>query len=103
MRKKRLMLAVFLLVASWVTLSLFGTVCYGEKKMLVGIASPSLGDEAQVVIQQGAINACKEYGFDYTTTNADRDALTQMNQIDLLISRGVYAIIKVPVDAAALS
>jgi len=103
MERRNLRFGVFLLALTWATLSLSGTICYGQKKMLVGIASPSLGDEAQVVIQQGAINACKEYGFNYITTNADRDALTQMNQIDQLISRGVNAVITVPVDAAALS
>lgn len=103
MRKKSLMLGVSLLVVSWITLGLFTTVCYSQKKILMGIASPSLGDEGQVAIQQGAIEACKKYGFDYLTTNAERDALTQMNQIDLLIERGVDAVITVPVDAAALS
>jgi len=103
MRKKSLMLGVSLLVVSWMMLGLFATASYGQKKMLVGIASPSLADEAQTVIQQGAIDACEKYGFDYVTTDAERDALTQMNQIDLLVERGVDAVITVPVDAAALS
>lgn len=93
MRKKSLKLGVFFLVASWIMLGLFSTVGYSQ---LVGIASPSLGDEAQTVIQQGAIDACKKYGFEYVTTNAERDALTQVNQIDLLISRGVDVVIWFP-------
>jgi len=82
------------------------TVCLGvhaQEKLLIGIASPSLADEAQVMIQQGAIDGCEKYGFDYITTNAERDALKQMNQIDYLIERGVNAIIMVPEDAAILS
>lgn len=75
----------------------------GGEEVTIGIATPSLGDEAQVMIQQGAIEACKEYGFEYITTNAERDALKQVNQIDYLIEKGVNAIIMVPVDAAVLS
>jgi len=74
-----------------------------DEKVLIGIATPSLGDEAQVMIQQGAIDACEKYGFDYITTNAERDALKQTNQIDYLIESGVDAIIMVPEDAAVLS
>lgn len=104
MRGKRLfMIGVMLLAVSLLIPGLSLHVSYAAEKMLVGIASPSLGDEAQVVIQQGAIEACKEYGYDYVTTDANRDALTQMNQVDQLVTRGVNAIITVPVDAAAFS
>jgi len=76
---------------------------FAQDNILIGIATPSLADEAQVMIQQGAIDGCERYGFDYITTNAERDALQQMNQIDLLIESGVDAIIMVPEDAAILS
>ena len=69
----------------------------------IGYAAPSLADEGQVAIQRGAQTAADGQGWNFTTTDAGRDAARQIEQIDTLLARGVSAIVMVPVDSAALT
>jgi len=100
-RLKRSLVLTGLAVGLLLSMSSFGFAV--EKVIRIGYPAPSLMDEGQVAIQKGALDAAKKFGWDLTTTDAERDAAKQMNQIDSLIARGVDAIVFVPVDSAALS
>lgn len=74
-----------------------------KTRVTIGYSAPTLADEGQVAIQQGAASAARNAGWEFTTTDAERDAANQLNQIDSLIARGVAALVIVPVDSAALT
>ena len=74
-----------------------------SKKTTIGYAAPTLADEGQVAIRSGAESGAKKHGWEFTTTDAGRDAAKQIDQIDSLLARGVTAIVMVPVDSAALT
>lgn len=69
---------------------------------LIGYAAPSLGDIAQVNIQQGLLDGAAKLGMKTVTTNANLDVQKQTTDIDSLLSMGVKAIVAVPVDSAAI-
>ncbi|MBI23434.1 MAG: hypothetical protein CMN05_07555 [Roseibacillus sp.] len=81
--------------------------CGGKKKedgqIRIGYAAPTLADEGQVAIRQGAVIAAERFGWELTTTDAERDSAKQVNQIDALLAKGVDALVIVPVDSAALT
>ncbi len=72
-------------------------------KITIGYAAPSLADEGQVAIREGVVVAAAKLGWAITTTDAERDAAKQINQIDALIAKGVAALVLIPVDSAALT
>lgn len=69
----------------------------------IGYAAPTLADEGQAAIHAGVERAAAERGWKVTTTDAQRDASKQVDQIDALLAKGVDVIVMVPVDSAALS
>jgi len=96
---------LFLVGALILTIVLIGNslgFC-AEKPIRIGYAAPSLMDEGQVAIREGAYVTAKKFGWEFTTTDAERDAAKQIDQIDSLLARGVDAIVFVPVDSAALT
>jgi ABC-type sugar transport system substrate-binding protein len=74
-----------------------------DGKVRIGYAAPTLADEGQVAIREGVLMAAERLGWEVTTTDAERDAATQVNQIDALLAKGFDALVIVPVDSAALT
>lgn len=74
-----------------------------DRKVTIGYAAPTLADEGQVAIREGAAIAAKRFGWKLTTTDAERDSAKQVNQIDALLAKGVNALVIVPVSSAALT
>ncbi len=74
-----------------------------DGEIRIGYAAPTLADEGQVAIRQGVVIAAERFGWELTTTDAERDSAKQVNQIDALLAKGVDALVIIPVDSAALT
>ena len=99
--RRRLFLIGVLILTTILMVSSLG-VC-AKKTIRIGYAAPSLMDEGQVAIREGAYVTAKKFGWAFTTTDAERDASKQINQIESLLARGIDALVFVPVDSAALT
>lgn len=71
-----------------------------ETPITIGYSAPGL-DAFQAGVMHSFVNYGGDKGWTVITTNSDRDAEKQANQVENFISLGVDAIVAVPIDSQA--
>ena len=75
----------------------------GAETVSVGLSVSTLNNPFFVSLADGAKDKAKELGVNLTVVDAGDDAMTQANDIDDLISKGIQVLIVNPVDSDAIA
>lgn len=96
---KKLVLVLVLLA---VVFGIFAEGQAEERKPLIGVATANFDDKWMSYMHDGFRTAAEELGVDITMVDGKNDTAVQAGQIDTLITKGVDAIVIVPVNQDAI-
>lgn len=93
-------------IVAFLGLFLLSTAFVGlaqDNQLVFGYSAPGLGDQGQQNIQKGFTERAEELGIEVITTNAERSAQKQVQDVETLVARGVDAICAVPFNSEIMS
>ena len=100
---KRMTLVLVVLSLLMVPMTVFAAGQQDDGKIVIGAAMSSFSDKGQTYLQDGVRAFDAEYDdVEILMTDAKDDAAVQLNQVETLLTKGVDAILIVPVDISAL-
>lgn len=100
-RIRRLAFATALVLGAGATLSACSGDGGADGSKRIGVSFGHLDQVFFVAVEDGLQSKADEYGYAVEVTDANYDSNQQVNQIQTMITKGVDAIVYMPLDAAA--